>query len=254
MKKNMAVLLLEHNEDELEIMNDALKEQGHVVVKATSGQEARLKYTNQKFDFLILDIDAKGYVPEEFVANIREKEKMKSMKERIPMLLIAEDSNKLLRFSDFDNIQTIEKPFSIEDFSKKVLTFNKKTNISTENMKAIPAGEYLITEGGKNNEMYWILSGEFTITKMNNENQNVIVGEAKTGELIGEMSFLDNLPRSASVKAKVDSEVLVIPHKKFMQTLDNQPRWFRSLMQTLSTRLRDADQRLASKFVKAEED
>tara|TARA_B100001971_G_scaffold84647_1_gene77935 strand:+ start:30786 stop:31550 length:765 start_codon:yes stop_codon:yes gene_type:complete len=254
MKKNMAVLLLEHNEDELEIMSDALKEQGHVVVKATSGQEARLKYTNQKFDFLILDIDAKGYVPEEFVANIREKEKMKSMKERIPMLLIAEDTNKLLRFSDFDNIQTIEKPFSIEDFSKKVLTFNKKTNISTENMKAIPAGEYLITEGGKNNEMYWILSGEFTITKMNNDNQNVIVGEAKTGELIGEMSFLDNLPRSASVKAKVDSEVLVIPHKKFMQTLDNQPRWFRSLMQTLSTRLRDADQRLASKFVKAEED
>lgn len=254
MKKNMAVLLLEHNEDELELMSSALLEQGHVVVKAQSGQEARLKYTNQKFDFLILDIDAKGYIPEEFVANIREKEKVKSIKDRVPMLLIAEDSSKLMKFSDFDNVQTIEKPFSIDDFTKKVLTFNKKSSISAENMKKVAEGEYLITEGGKNNEMYWILSGEFLITKMNNQDQNIIVGEAKTGELIGEMSFLDNLPRSASVKAKTDSEVLVIPHKKFMQTLDNQPRWFRSLMQTLSSRLRDADQRLASKLIQSDED
>lgn len=254
MKKNMAVLLLEHNEDELNLMSSALTEQGHVVVKAQSGQEARLKYTNQKFDFLVLDIDTKGYMPDEFIKNIRDKEKMKSMKESVPMLLIAQDSNSLLKFSDFDNIQTLEKPFSIDDFTKKFLTFNSKSGISQENMKKIAAGEYLITEGGNNNEMYWILSGEFVITKMNNEDKNVIVGEAKTGELIGEMSFLDNLPRSASVKAKIDSEVLVIPHKKFMATLDNQPRWFRSLMQTLSTRLRDADARLAKKFVQTDED
>lgn len=254
MKKNMAVLLVEHNDDELDLMSSALTEQGHVVVRAQSGQEARLKYTNQKFDFLILDIDTKGYIPEEFVKNIRDKEKIKSMKERVPMLLIAEDSNKLLKFSDFDNVQTIEKPFSIEDFTKKVLTFNSKSGISQENMKKVPEGEYLITEGGNNNEMYWILSGEFVITKMNNEDQNVIVGHAKTGELIGEMSFLDNLPRSASVKAKTDAEVLVVPHKKFMQTLDSQPRWFRSLMQTLSSRLRDADARLAKKFVETDED
>jgi CRP-like cAMP-binding protein len=89
---------------------------------------------------------------------------------------------------------------------------------------------------------------------MNKENQNVIVGEAKTGELIGEMSFLDNLPRSASVKASVDSEVLVIPKKKFVATMDNQPRWFKSLIQTLSSRLREADARIANKFVQTDED
>ena len=101
--------------------------------------------------------------------------------------------------------------------------------------------------------MYWVLSGGFTITKMNNDEKNIIIGEVKQGELVGEMSFLDNLPRSASVKAREDSEVLVIPHKKFMDVLDNQPRWFRSLMTTLSHRLRDADQRIARKFVQEED-
>jgi len=254
MKKNMTILLLEHSEDELELMSESLKAQGHSVITSTSGQEAKLKYSNQDFDFLVLDIEAKGYNTNDFVKNIRQKEVLKSVKDRIPILLTGGDTDVLIQFSDVDNLQTIEKPFSIDDFTKKILTFNNKSKITAENTKKISAGEYLITEGSKNSEMYWVLSGEFIITKLNNEDKNVIVGEAKTGELIGEMSFLDNLPRSASVKAKSNSEVLVIPHNKFMSTLDNQPRWFKSLMQTLSSRLRDADERLASKFVATDED
>lgn len=254
MKKHMTVLILEHNEDELESMSEALSAQGHNIIKAVKGQEARLKFQNQEFHFLILDIDAKGYAAKEFVEGIRSKETAKSIKDRVPILLIGNNSDDLIQYSNYDNIQTLEKPFAIEDFTKKVLTFNKKSKISAENTKKIAEGEYLITEGSNNSEMYWVLSGEFMITKLNMEDQNVIVGEAKTGELIGEMSFLDNLPRSASVKAKVDSEVLVIPHKKFMDTLDSQPRWFKSLMQTLSSRLRDADSRLANKFVQTDED
>lgn len=250
----MTVLILEHNEDELELMSEALSAQGHTIIKSVKGQEARLKFQNQEFDFLVLDIDAKGYRPKEFVEGIRSKEAAKSVKDRVPILLIGNESDDLIQFSDIDNIQTLEKPFAIDDFTKKVLTFNKKSKISSDNTKNVAEGEYLITEGSHNSEMYWILSGEFIITKLNAEDKNVIVGEAKTGELIGEMSFLDNLPRSASVKAKVDSEVLVIPHKKFLDTLDSQPRWFKSLMQTLSSRLRDADSRLANKFVQTNED
>ena len=250
----MTVLVLEHNEDKLELMSEALSAQEHTVIKSVKGQEARLKFQNQEFDFLVLDIDAKGYAALEFVQGIRAKEVAKSVKDRVPILLIGNDSDELIAFSDIDNIQTLEKPFAIEDFTKKVLTFNKKSKISADNTKKVSEGEYLITEGSHNSVMYWILSGEFMITKLNAEDKNVIIGEAKTGELIGEMSFLDNFPRSASVKAKVDSEVLVITHKKFMNTLDSQPRWFKSLMQTLSSRLRDADARLAKKFVETDED
>ena len=77
----------------------------------------------------------------------------------------------------------------------------------------------------------------------------LFVGGVNEGKLfvVGEMSFLDSLPRSASVRALEDSEVLVIPHKKFLHVLDGQPRWFRALMQTMSQRLRDANTRITQK-------
>ena len=80
---------------------------------------------------------------------------------------------------------------------------------------------------------------------MNREGQEVMLGEIDMGELVGEMSFLDDLPRSANVRAKFDSEVLVIPHSKFLSVLDSQPRWFKSLMKTLSQRLRVANDRIS---------
>ena len=97
--------------------------------------------------------------------------------------------------------------------------------------------------------MYWVLAGSFRITKLNEDGNNVIMGEVSPGELVGEMSFLDNLPRSASVRALEDSEVLVIPHSKFMDVLDHQPRWFKSLMQVMSHRLRDSNNKVARKIV-----
>ena len=124
-----------------------------------------------------------------------------------------------------------------------------RSNTQSNNTKKIAKNEYLLTEGGQSNEMYWVLEGSFVITKLNSDNQNVIIGEVKPGELVGEMSFLDELPRSASVQAKEDSEVLAIPHKKFIDVLDGQPRWFRSLMKTLSQRLRGANQMISRKQV-----
>ena len=111
------------------------------------------------------------------------------------------------------------------------------------------ANEYLLTEGGISHEMYWILSGSFIITKMNKDDHNIILGKVFPGELVGEMSFLDSLPRSASVRAEVDSEVLAIPHKRFIDIIEGQPRWFRSLMQTLSQRLRTVNSQVTKKMV-----
>lgn len=202
-----------------------------------------------------MNMDIKGLAPLDFALHIRETEKRKNIKERMPILVNgsnAEDFHK--NFATLDNVQFLERPFSVADFKKKFESFKKKSGLKPENMRKVPKGDYLITEGGRNNEMYWVLEGCFVITKLNKDGQSVVVGEARSGELLGEMSFLDNLPRSASVRATEHSEVLVIPYRKFMDVLDSQPRWFRSLMTTLSHRLRDADERIAIKFVKADEE
>ena len=250
MKKNMQILMIEDNDEDTEVMCEVLAELGHRVILAKSGHEARLKFSNQDFDFILMNMDIRGLNPLEFAQSVRHAENRKNIKERMPILINGSAPEKFQEyFAHFDNVQFLPRPFTGLDFKKKMSSFGKRSGLKPENIRKVGKGEYLITEGGQNNEMYWVLEGSFVITKLNKDNQNVVVGEVQSGELLGEMSFLDKLPRSASVRAKEDCEVLVIPHTKFMDVLDQQPRWFRSLMSTLSHRLRDADQRIAQKHV-----
>lgn len=249
-KDTNSILIINNNEILNEMIRSVLEEQHYRVILAESISEAKLKLENESFKMILMDMDLKGMNGKEFVESIRRKEDHKNLKEKIPVLVFGGDSIPFQRnYTNLDNVQFLEKPFSNLDLKKKLLSFTGQASVIAENTKLIKKDEYLVTEGGSGQEMFWVLSGSFIITKMNSEDQNVIIGEVKPGELVGEMSFLDDLPRSASVKAKEDSEVLVIPHKKFIDVLDGQPRWFRSLMRTLSQRLRGANQMIARKEI-----
>ena len=250
MKDSNTVLVVIDENEMKTTTQEVLVEQKYRVVIATNSNEARLKYSNEEFHMVILDMDLKGFKANDFVGSIRRKEDLKNIKDNIPILVIAEKADKFTEeFSLIDNIKYLEAPFTKIELKKKLLTFTGHSAVISNNTKTIKKDEYLITEGGTSHEMFWILSGKFVITKMNQDDQNVIIGKVYPGELVGEMSFLDNLPRSASVRAIEDSEILVIPHKKFIDVLDHQPRWFRSLMQTMSQRLRAANKKITRKHV-----
>lgn len=248
--ENNSILILSDEPEQRQIIVDVLEEQKYRVITSINGNEARLKFSNEPFKMLILDIDLSGFTSRDFIISIRRKEESKNIKDHIPILLLGTEASLYERdYSELDNVKFQQKPFTARDIKKKLLTFTNQADVISKNTRRIEANEYLITEGGTSNEMYWVLEGSFVITKLNVDNQNVIIGEVGPGELVGEMSFLDELPRSASVRAKEDSEVLVIPHKKFIDVLDGQPRWFRSLMKTLSQRLRGANTMIARKQV-----
>lgn len=248
MEKEKTVLVVNSNTELKDIAIDVFANQKYRVITAISGNEARLKYSNEKFDLLVLDMETSGFSASDFVNSVRRKESFKNLKDHTPILITGSRSDEFSKqFSMMDNIKYLETPFSVTDLKKKLFTFSDHSSVISNNTRVINAGEMLITEGGTNHEMFWVLSGKFTITKMNVQGNNVILGEVFPGELVGEMSFLDNLPRSASVIAAEDCEVLAIPHKKFIDVLDNQPRWFRSLMQTLSQRLRKTNVKITEK-------
>lgn len=220
------------------------------IITAISMDEAKLKYANEKMDFIIVDMDLLGDGVKDFLENIRRKEESKNVREKTPFLVIGSDAKAYqTQLSEINNSQFLQIPFSEADFNKKLLIFAKNSDVIAKNTCAIAKDEFLITENSDSLEMYWIISGKFRITKQNVDGNNIIVGEALPGELLGEMSFLDGEPRSASVIALEDSEVLAIPHAKFIDVLEAQPRWFQSLMKTLSQRLRHADKIIARKPV-----
>ena len=71
-----------------------------------------------------------------------------------------------------------------------------------------------------------------------------------TGEIVGEISFVDSRPPSASVKAAVDSQVLAVPkaalRAKLHKDLGFASRFYLSMATFLAYRLRLADARLTS--------
>jgi CRP/FNR family transcriptional regulator, cyclic AMP receptor protein len=62
--------------------------------------------------------------------------------------------------------------------------------------------------------------------------------------MVGEMAFFDNKPRSASVKAMKDSEVIALPYKALHAQFQNFPEWCKAIMRTVNDHLRNANQRI----------
>lgn len=105
------------------------------------------------------------------------------------------------------------------------------------------AGDFLLHEGEESTEMFYLQSGSLSVIKRKGDNVQQI-GTIIAGELVGEMSFLDKGPRSASVKAITESILVVVPADKLESTLQGQPKWFSALLHTLTDRLRKANARI----------
>jgi len=107
----------------------------------------------------------------------------------------------------------------------------------------LKAGEYLMRESEESSQMFYLQSGSLAVYKVKGGAEQQI-GTIYSGELVGEMSFLDKQPRSASVRAISDVKVLIIPSEKFEKYFDDQPAWYKALINTLLDRLRKANSRV----------
>ncbi len=111
------------------------------------------------------------------------------------------------------------------------------------NIVKLSPNQILLNEGEHSRSMYWVQSGQLVVTKKRG-NEDVILGHVYTGELVGEISFLDKESRSATVKATIESELIVIPQETFDNIFKGQPKWLDILVKTLAERLRKANARI----------
>lgn len=109
--------------------------------------------------------------------------------------------------------------------------------------RKIERDHYLFREGDLPDAMYVIKSGKFNVVKTKS-NAEIILAEVGPGAMVGEMAFFDNKPRSASVKAVKDSEVIALPYKALHAQFQNFPEWCKAIMRTVNDSLRNANQRI----------
>jgi signal transduction histidine kinase len=101
----------------------------------------------------------------------------------------------------------------------------------------IKSGKVLMEEGAPGDSMYVVVDGDFEVTKRSGK-QEVVLGHRGPGEVLGEMSLLDQSPRSASVRALVDSHVIMISQVAFQQVLACSPSAVVSVLNTVTSRMR----------------
>jgi CRP/FNR family transcriptional regulator/CRP/FNR family cyclic AMP-dependent transcriptional regulator len=91
-----------------------------------------------------------------------------------------------------------------------------------------------------------IKEGQVKITMISPEGKEIILSILNSGDFFGEMSLLDNEPRSATVIATEPLEIVTIWRSDFLQILSENFSITKKVLAELSKRLRSASNRIES--------
>jgi CRP-like cAMP-binding protein len=101
---------------------------------------------------------------------------------------------------------------------------------------ALPQGAGLITEGDPNRSLFILRSGSLNVSQ-EKEGCEQQLGTIEPGDVVGEIAFVDQRPRSATVTVREDAELLRLDHATVMRTLVNNSAALADLIQALAVRV-----------------
>lgn len=114
------------------------------------------------------------------------------------------------------------------------------------NLKTLKAGEILFKEGDSPEVVYIVKKGLLRAYSHSPGGAGIIVlGDIKSGEFVGEMGHFNHEPRSATVDAVTDVDLIEIPIHALESVIFANPSWAKALVKTLATRLKKANKALA---------
>jgi len=111
-------------------------------------------------------------------------------------------------------------------------------------IKSWPAGTQIISEGEAGDAVYFILSGRVKVTLYGEEGREIVLAVLKDGDMFGELSIIDDQPRSANVEAVKKLECLVIGKNAFLEYLATHHKVYMMLFAYLTGRLREATRKI----------
>lgn len=94
------------------------------------------------------------------------------------------------------------------------------------------------------NAAYFIIAGSAKIYRITEEGEIVTFAVLGPNEVVGEMSLIDDMPRSACVETIKDTQVLILTKKEFHTILNTHPSVAIALLKVLSKRVRETNQQI----------
>jgi hypothetical protein len=106
-------------------------------------------------------------------------------------------------------------------------------------------GQVLFREGDPADSVFRLLSGSVDILR-DLDGDPILLGTIGAGQLIGEMGVVESRPRNATARTASEVEVEILTPPEFFDQVTGSPQAARELIQRLSRRLREADDRIVN--------
>lgn len=104
--------------------------------------------------------------------------------------------------------------------------------------RTYPANSILINEGDNTDSLYVILEGEVKVYASDETGKEVILNILGPGEYFGELSLVDDQPRSASVMTLSPIKTMIISKSEFKRCLAENPELSFNLIRSLTKQVR----------------
>ena len=110
--------------------------------------------------------------------------------------------------------------------------------------RSYPKNNVIVFEEDPGDSLYVVLNGQVKVVLIGEDGREVILSTPGKGDFFGEMSLIDDQPRSAHVIAMEDSRLLVLRREDFHQCLAAMPGIAIGLLRAMCKRLRQADDKI----------
>jgi CRP/FNR family cyclic AMP-dependent transcriptional regulator len=145
-----------------------------------------------------------------------------------------ETNQPIINMSDETIISQLKKSFLFRGLPDEVLIeLGRKAT-----RRQIVKDDILMRKGDVGDSLFMINKGWFKIVADDAKGGELVINQTGPGETIGEMALLDQAPRSATVIASSDAEVLELKQDAFYEILDQRPDLALELIRSFSSRLR----------------
>ena len=141
---------------------------------------------------------------------------------------------------------------SVTAILQKVPLFSQLAPVELERVAEItrersyPRNSVILFEDDPGDALYVVATGQVKVVLIGEDGREVILSVLGEGDFFGEMSLIDEEPRSAHVIAMEDSNLLVIRREDFQAILQQSPGIAMGLLRELSRRLRRVDEKVGS--------
>jgi CRP/FNR family cyclic AMP-dependent transcriptional regulator len=149
------------------------------------------------------------------------------------------------------NSEMVKQEVNIGDFdlSKlRLLSCLSEQEIATVRAQcdacSFDPGDTILERGALDKSVYFMIQGCAHVLNYSSSGRAVTYASAAQGEMFGEMAAIDGLPRSAWVCAISYCKLIKINEETFMGFVKNNPTFAISVLQKLSSNIRELDKRL----------